>query len=225
LGERMGGKSAYEIYPFLVEAAKRNVKVILLGSGISGSGRPEPDREEKTITLPVGERTSPIGMSTLTNQPSVDHYRRPKVSRRVSRDIQKKVLDRLTPKEQRNIVVYQVKHMWTHSKVTLVDDEFASVGSANMFSRSMAGVDHELNVVLVTTSTHVRDLRVQLWGEHLRSPVGQDFINALRNQKLALGIWRSEWLPETASSQTWRNPGFPKGFAPTERVLTLVGPE
>ena len=120
---------------------------------------------------------------------------------------------------------YQVEHLTTHSKVTLVDDEFASVGSANMFSRSMIGVDQELNVALVTTGTQVRDLRVQLWGEHLRSPMGQDFINALRDQKLALGIWRSEWLPETASNRTWRNPGFPKGFEPIEQVLKIVGPE
>jgi phosphatidylserine/phosphatidylglycerophosphate/cardiolipin synthase-like enzyme len=148
-----------------------------------------------------------------------------KASRRVSRDIQKKVLDHLTPKEQRNIVVYQVEHLTMHSKVVLVDDEFASVGSANMFSRSMIGVDQELNVAVVTTGTQVRDLRVKLWAEHLRSPMNQDFIDALRDQKLALGIWRPEWLPETADKQTWRKPGFPKGFAPTEQVLKLVGPE
>jgi phosphatidylserine/phosphatidylglycerophosphate/cardiolipin synthase-like enzyme len=188
LGERRGGKSAYEIYPSLVEAAKRNVKVILLGSGM--------------------------------------YIKRSKVSRRVNRDIQKKVLDRLTPKEQRNIVVYQVEHLKIHSKVTLVDDEFASVGTANLFSRSMAGVDHELNVALVTTGTQVRDLRVKLWGEHLRSPMTDpDYVNALRDQETAFGIWRLEWLPETASNRTWRNPGFPKGFEPIEQVLKLVGPE
>ena len=99
------------------------------------------------------------------------------------------------------------------------------MGSANLFSRSMAGVDHELNIAVATTGTQVRDLRVKLWAEHLRSPLSQDFINALCDQKLALGIWCPEWLPETASRQTWRKRGLPKGFEPTEQVLKLVGPE
>lgn len=186
LKEKPGGKSAYEIYPLLVKAAKRNVKVILLGSGVI------------------------------------------KVNRRVSRDIQTKVLDQLTPEQQRNIVVSQVKHLKVHSKVTLIDDEFASVGSANMFSRSMCGVDHELNVAVATTGTQVRDLRMKLWAEHLRSPLGQDLINALcdlGDQGLAFGIWHPKWLPETADKQTWRKRGLPKGFEPIEQVLKLVGPQ
>ncbi len=225
LKENPGGKSKYEIYPFLVGAVKRNVKVIILRSGIAGSNQPEPDREENTLTLPASEGASLVGMSTLMDQPSVDHYQMSKASRKVSRDIQKKVLDQLTPKEQRNIVVYQVEHLTAHSKVILVDDEFASVGSANMFSRSMIGVDQELNVALVTTGTQVRDLRVKLWAEHLRSPMGQNFINVLHDQELALGIWRSEWLPQAADRQTWRKRGLPKGFEPIEQVLKLVGPE
>jgi phosphatidylserine/phosphatidylglycerophosphate/cardiolipin synthase-like enzyme len=226
LRERAGGKSAYEIYPFLVQAAKRNVKVILLGSGgIEGGGRLEVEREENNTTLSAGEVTSQGGMSTLTHQLPVDHNRRPKLKRRISKDIQTKILDQLLPEQQRNIVVSQVKHVKIHSKVTLIDDEFASVGSANMFSRSMSGVDHELNVATVTTGTQVRDLRVKLWAEHLRSPLSQDLEDALQKQDLALGIWRPEWLPQTADRQTWRKRGFPKGFEPIEQVLTLVGLE
>jgi phosphatidylserine/phosphatidylglycerophosphate/cardiolipin synthase-like enzyme len=226
LRERVGGKSAYEIYPLLAEAARRNVKVILLGSGgIEGGGRLEVDREATTTPLPAGEGTSQREMLTLTPPPSLDHNHRPKVKRRVSRDIQTKVLDRLPPEQQRNIVVYQVEHVKIHAKVTLVDDEFASVGSANMFSRSMSGVDQELNVAIVTTGTQVRDLRVKLWAEHLRSPLGQALTQALQPQELALGIWRPEWLPPTADRQTWRQRGLPKGFEPIEQVLTLVGPE
>jgi phosphatidylserine/phosphatidylglycerophosphate/cardiolipin synthase-like enzyme len=226
LREREGGKFAYEIYPFLVEAAKRDVKVILLGSGgIEGGGRLEVDREENATTLPAGEGTSQIEMSTLTNLPSADHDQMPKVRHRVSRDIQKKVLDQLPPEKQRNIVVSHIEHTKIHAKVTLIDDEFASVGSANLFSRSMSGVDHELNVALVTTGTQVRDLRVKLWAEHLRSPLGHDLINALCHEETALGIWRPEWLPQTADRQTWRKRGLPKGFEPIEQVLKLVGPE
>jgi phosphatidylserine/phosphatidylglycerophosphate/cardiolipin synthase-like enzyme len=225
LKENPGGKSAYELYPFLVQAAKSNVKVILLGSGVAGSNRPEPDREESTPTLPADEGSSQRGISTLTNQPLVDHDRRSKLKSRISRDIQTKVLDQLPPEQQRNVAVYYVDHLTTHSKVTLVDDEFASVGSANMFSRSMSGVDQELNVATVTTGTQVRDLRVKLWAEHLRSPLNQDLKDALQKEELALGIWRPEWLPQTADRQTWRQRGLPQGFEPIEQVLKLVGPE
>jgi phosphatidylserine/phosphatidylglycerophosphate/cardiolipin synthase-like enzyme len=226
LRERAGGKSAYEIYPFLVQAAKRNVKVILLGSGgIEGGGRLEVDREENTPNLPVGEGISQRGISPLTHQPLVDHGRRSKLKRRISKDIQTKILDQLSLEQQRNIAVSQVKHVKIHAKVTLIDDEFASVGSANMFSRSMSGVDHELNVATVTTGTQVRDLRVKLWAEHLRSPLNQDLKDALEQQDLALGIWRPEWLPQTADRQTWHQRGLPQGFEPIEQVLEFVGPE
>lgn len=190
LKEIIGGKSDYELYPFLKDAAERGVKVILLGSGVHG------------------------------------FIWKSKVSSRVSKDIQKKFLDQLKPTEQHNVAVHHLKHVQTHSKIVLVDDEFASVGSANMFSRSMAGIDHELNVALVTTGNQVRDLRVKLWGEHLRSSMDDpDYLNALRDQGIALGIWRPEWLPETESTETWRKAGIPKGFAPTEQVLKLVGPK
>jgi phosphatidylserine/phosphatidylglycerophosphate/cardiolipin synthase-like enzyme len=229
LEEKMGGKSAYEIYPLLVQAAQRNVKVILLGSGGKERGRRlVVKREENIPTLPMDEETSQSEMSTLTNQPTVYHDRRSKLKSRISKDIQTKVLDQLSPEQQRNIVVSQVEHVKMHAKVTLVDDEFASVGSANIFSRSMSGVDHELNVAIVTTGTQVRDLRVKLWAEHLRSPLNQDLKNALHDlgdQGLAFGIWRPEWLPQTADRQTWRQRGLPQGFEPIEQVLTFIGPE
>jgi uncharacterized lipoprotein YmbA len=89
----------------------------------------------------------------------------------------------------------------------------------------MSGVDQELNVATVTTGTQVRDLRVKLWAEHLRSPLNQDLKDALQKEELALGIWRPEWLPQTADRQTWRQRGLPQGFEPIEQVLKLVGPE
>ncbi|MCA2218890.1 hypothetical protein [Jidongwangia harbinensis] len=49
------------------------------------------------------------------------------------------------------------------AKPMLVDDVFVNVGSADFFSRSMAGVDTELTVAVVTDGVAVRDLRVQLW--------------------------------------------------------------
>ncbi len=54
--------------------------------------------------------------------------------------------------------------VYVHSKVLIVDDRFASVGSANANARSFE-LDTELNVGYV--GTPVRDLRIKLWSELL----------------------------------------------------------
>lgn len=66
-----------------------------------------------------------------------------------------------------NVVMYRVEHIFIHSKLVLIDDEFAAIGSANFADRSMEGRDTELTAALVHTGSSVRDLRVRLWAEHL----------------------------------------------------------
>jgi phosphatidylserine/phosphatidylglycerophosphate/cardiolipin synthase-like enzyme len=106
----------------------------------------------------------------------------------------------------------------------LIDDAFANIGSANIFSRSMMGTDSELSAAVATTTTLVRDLRVAVWGEHLRAPLKVELTSALEDLDLALGIWRTSWLPDGADRSTWQTAGRPAGFLPDERALTLVGP-
>jgi hypothetical protein len=82
-----------------------------------------------------------------------------------------------------------------------------------------------VNVAVVTTGAEVRDLRVRLWAEHLRTPLTDPELRAsLEDLDLALGAFHPEWLPPDAPAGTWRRPGMPTGFAPQESVLTLVGP-
>jgi phosphatidylserine/phosphatidylglycerophosphate/cardiolipin synthase-like enzyme len=138
----------------------------------------------------------------------------------VTRDLRRRVLDRLPEAVRRNVVMWRLQDLTVHTKLMLVDDVFASIGSANFFSRSMVGTDSELSCTLVTTETAVRDLRVRLWAEHLRAPLNDQVTPLLANLDTALGIWRAEWLPPDQSPHTWRRPGSPAGFAPAERVLT-----
>jgi phosphatidylserine/phosphatidylglycerophosphate/cardiolipin synthase-like enzyme len=149
----------------------------------------------------------------------------PLINRTVNRDLQSRIIDPLPQQLRRNVGLWRVEHLTVHTKLVLVDDVFAAVGSANFFSRSMVGVDTELTTAVVTDGPAVRELRARLWAEHLRTPVTDPALQAsLEDLDLALGIFRPEWLPPHAPAGSWRLPGMPAGFAPTESVLTLVGP-
>ncbi|GIF24014.1 phosphatidylserine/phosphatidylglycerophosphate/cardiolipin synthase-like enzyme [Actinoplanes tereljensis] len=148
----------------------------------------------------------------------------PLINGTVNADLQKKVIEPLPYGLRRNIGLWRIEHLTVHAKVVIVDDRFAAVGSANLFSRSMVGVDTELTAALVTTGDEVRDLRVRLWAEHLRTPVTAELRPYLEDLDLALGVFRPEWLPATAPAGSWRTTGMPAGFDPLESVLSLVGP-
>jgi phosphatidylserine/phosphatidylglycerophosphate/cardiolipin synthase-like enzyme len=180
-----GGNLRFALYAGLRAAAKRGVKVILVGSG-----RRDPADGGRSIVPPV-----------------------------ITRDLRYRVLAPLPPAARQNVVMHRIQDLTVHTKLMLADDVFACIGSANFFSRSMVGTDSELSCSIVTTGAAVRDLRVALWAEHLRTPVSEDLAPALADLDIALGIWRAEWLPATVAPDTWRTPGSPEGFVPRERVL------
>lgn len=136
----------------------------------------------------------------------------------VNRDLRRKILDRLDSERRRNVAIYRIENATVHSKVILIDDMFANIGSANVFSRSMSGMDCEISAAVVTSTSLVRDLRTRIWAEHLRTPVSPELIDL----DLALGIWDESWLPAERPTWTWRVAGEPAGFVPTEAVLARV---
>ncbi len=70
--------------------------------------------------------------------------------------------------------------IYVHAKIALVDDAWATIGSANVANRSLYGGDTELNASFWHTPT-VRALRVELLREHLaRDTSGLDDRAALR---------------------------------------------
>jgi len=172
-----------------------------------GRLRAAAHRGVKIILIGSGRR-DPADGGDSTVHPTVTH------------DLRRRVLARLPAAARRNVVMYRVDNLTVHTKLMLVDDVFASIGSANFFSRSMVGTDSELTSTFVTTGPLVRDLRVKLWAEHLRTPVDDELTPALADLDTALGIWRREWLPAGHPPDTWRRAGRPAGFAPAERALT-----
>jgi phosphatidylserine/phosphatidylglycerophosphate/cardiolipin synthase-like enzyme len=184
--ESPGGDPRFQLYGQLRSAARRGVKIILIGSG----------------------RRDPADGGDSTVRPVITH------------DLRWRVLARLPVAARRNVVMYRVDNLTVHTKLMLVDDVFASIGSANFFSRSMVGTDSEITSTFVTTGPLVRDLRAKLWAEHLRTPLSDQLSPAMADLDTALGIWRREWLPAGHPPDTWRRAGLPAGFAPVEQALT-----
>jgi phosphatidylserine/phosphatidylglycerophosphate/cardiolipin synthase-like enzyme len=147
-----------------------------------------------------------------------------KLQRKVTGDLERRILHRLPEAKRRNLVMHRIEGLTVHTKLILIDDVFACVGSANFFSRSMVGTDSEMSCATVTSGSTVRDLRVQLWAEHLRTPITDELRPALEDLDTAFGIWRPQWLPKGSAAGTWVQAGSPAGFAPLERVLFAVNP-
>ena len=79
--------------------------------------------------------------------------------------------------------------IWVHSKVLIIDDEYAAIGSANLNRRSMT-YDSELGVAVVSTGEKANgfaaDLRRRLWSEHLGVSVDGE---ALADPVEAASLW------------------------------------
>jgi phosphatidylserine/phosphatidylglycerophosphate/cardiolipin synthase-like enzyme len=64
------------------------------------------------------------------------------------------------------IYPFTYRDIYVHSKTTIVDDEWFSVGSANLNNRGLV-TDSEINA-LVHDPALAKSLRLNLWAEHLK---------------------------------------------------------
>ena len=82
--------------------------------------------------------------------------------------------------------------MITHSKIMIVDDVYAMVGSANFSNRSMKTDDEELGIAWLDHSGKAAgDLRKSLWAEHLRLDSHElQSLNKPTGREL-FGVWKS----------------------------------
>ena len=96
------------------------------------------------------------------------------------------------------LAVWRIEQVTVHTKLFIIDDVFAAIGSANLQSRSMIGVDAELQTAVVSDANLVSDLRAQLWSEHLAvdyAAASGTLRTSLDDLTTALGMWRSVWGP------------------------------
>lgn len=176
----------------------------------------------KVIFLGSG-RTDPAGVTPSTR------------NQEITASIQQHIVDPLRAVgEETRVVVYRLELATVHSKLILIDDKFAAIGSANAQSRSLSGVDDELQVVYVTDGEGIQGLRMKLWAEHWDIPIesaSDQLLAAFRHIPTALGIWRPSWLPEEVDRDMWQASNHPRGYRPTSAVgngsrgwLRFVGP-
>ena len=78
-----------------------------------------------------------------------------------------------TPAAKRGLSSFGSLRIYPHSKILIVDDVFASIGSANVNPRSFQ-LDSEVDLGWYEPSS-VKAFREQLWREHLGSPTGSLF--------------------------------------------------
>ena len=155
-------------------------------------------------------------------------------------EVQKTILDALPTSAASRVAFWRLDDLTVHSKICFIDDVFCCVGTANIQSRSMSGVDSELQVFIVDdrsgiagrpANVSIRDWRVALWAEHIGLPPstsGQaswpaSVQDALENINRALGMWRPSWNT-TGAVDEWFVSDSPAGFAPTRAPRSFVGP-
>jgi phosphatidylserine/phosphatidylglycerophosphate/cardiolipin synthase-like enzyme len=90
---------------------------------------------------------------------------------------------------------FYYRPIYVHAKVTVVDDEWLSIGSANLNTRGLI-TDSELNVVAHDPGL-ARRLRVALWAEHLGMP--EQEIAAAEPRTLIDDVWRSRAAENAAT--------------------------
>ncbi|KMK50407.1 hypothetical protein RO21_12005, partial [[Actinobacillus] muris] len=86
-----------------------------------------------------------------------------------------------------------IKHeVYLHSKVTIIDDVFLFIGSANLNTRSMQ-VDTELGIISECKQVS-QTLRQRLWQIHTRQAVGSAMnpneLSRYQNAEIAFDKWR-----------------------------------
>jgi phosphatidylserine/phosphatidylglycerophosphate/cardiolipin synthase-like enzyme len=184
----------FSLLPHLEDALRRNVKVIMVGSGYADPGDLIPGPKNRELNPELKHLAQASGV---------------------------------------DLAVWRDEEVTVHTKLLVIDDQFAAIGSANMQSRSMMGIDSELHVAVVDDDGLVPAFRAGLWAEHL----GVDYTTApaplktaLDDLNAALGMWRPAWGP---GGGIWFTANNPPGFTPavltpgtprTRVVRAYVGP-
>jgi len=96
----------------------------------------------------------------------------------------------LSDEQRDRIVYYHHNQAVVHSKVFIVDDVVAIIGSAGMFNRALYTEWEHAIAFIDSAGAAVAQLREQLWGEVFCRPPGSRNIGTLDD---ALAMWKPGW--------------------------------
>ncbi|NIM95039.1 MAG: hypothetical protein GTO18_15170 [Anaerolineales bacterium] len=97
----------------------------------------------------------------------------------------------LTAPQKARVGLFLRRNIIVHSKLTIIDDHWLFVGSANCMRRSLY-TDGEMSVgVLDKNDKLATTVRVALWGEHFGKTPAQSA--PLKNVTKALAVWKPAW--------------------------------
>jgi phosphatidylserine/phosphatidylglycerophosphate/cardiolipin synthase-like enzyme len=85
------------------------------------------------------------------------------------------------------VQAFRYRPIYVHAKVAVIDDEWGSIGSANLNSRGLV-TDSELNV-LAHDAALAKGVRVALWAEHLA--MAEEDVAAADPLELADEVWKA----------------------------------
>ena len=128
----------------------------------------------------------------------------------------------LRQKGERKVHVFELRQprtsepIWVHSKLMIIDDVYAAIGSANLNRRGMEH-DSELGIAVVNqascSQSFAQDLRRRLWAEHL----GLDETDTLLDDPVASV---EEWVRQADSGdKRVRHHGAPSDEGKEHRFL------
>jgi phosphatidylserine/phosphatidylglycerophosphate/cardiolipin synthase-like enzyme len=122
----------------------------------------------------------------------------------------------LSASEISRVVFFVHQRAIIHSKLWLIDDAFALIGSANIFNRGMyIEIEHGVSFVEERAFGGVRDLRQLLWGEHFRlHPLDRSELESIET---SLAIWNPAWASPTAPAAGFILPFYTDDFTKFQR--------
>ena len=119
--------------------------------------------------------------------------------------------------QKEQVVIYSHWTAKVHSKVYIIDDKFAIIGSAGMFNRALF-VEWEHSISFIdsdSSSRKVKDFRIDLWAEHFRVSNTLNEKNQINDLDSALNVWKGTWGVDNTS---FKLPGYVAAMTRQELV-------
>jgi phosphatidylserine/phosphatidylglycerophosphate/cardiolipin synthase-like enzyme len=131
----------------------------------------------------------------------------PEVPQPIAYTVSHYFLDQLVQSEKDRVAIFALTTAYLHSKLYIIDDKFALLGSAGVYNRALfVEIEHSVSFVDINSDTQsVKQLRWDLWAEHFKLTAVEK--PQIQQYSEGLPIWNPAWGTTTAtfSLPRWTN--------------------